>query len=455
MPLSARVAQWHGPFQRGLTRLSQPWYTAAVVFLLALAVRVTYNLTVVSHYVPTSDALQYDELARHLLQWHCFCEHAPAHYTTVRLPLFPVFLAGVYVIAGVNTLDGRLALSVVGAITCVLVSMMARDLFGKRTGLLAGLIAATYPQLFVYDAWLYSESLAICLFAASCLTMMRAIPKPLGWRWLLVGVLLGLTALTRPNGIYGLLAVLAWLALAALARTLTWKRATIGSALILLGCLIVLTPWTIRTAIVTDGAFAPFGTGSGIVIAGAYNDTISSNPSYGGFWVNPLDVPADAAVMRQFPTDCWGVCEVEYDQAARTLGIDWAFSHLQLLPRLLWLRMVQFWRPALPSAQGGLPISQSLANIYPAIIICLALLGLILVLKRRRLDALLPCFFGATVVLGALLFYGSVRLRAPLEPFLVVLASGAIGWIIQRLRQRRLSQMEQAHEVAVIAQRPA
>lgn len=225
---SATSVHWRLSLQEGITRLSQPRASALVIFLLALAARVTYNLTLAANYIPSSDALEYHQLARNLLQWHCYCLFAPGQPTTYRPPLFPLFLAGVYWLTGANPLYGRLALSVVGAVTCVLVSLIARDLFGRRAGLLAGLIAATYPQLVIYDAWLYSESLAVCLFVASCLAMMRASHKPPGWQWLLVGVLLGLAALTRPNGIYALLAVLAWVALAVLKRALTWKRATIG-----------------------------------------------------------------------------------------------------------------------------------------------------------------------------------------------------------------------------------
>jgi 4-amino-4-deoxy-L-arabinose transferase-like glycosyltransferase len=152
MPRAGRRAGWRWSLQAGLTRLSRPRPAAVAIFILALAVRVTYNLTIATNYTPTSDAHEYDQLARNLLQWHCYCIFAPGHATTYRPPVFPLFLAGVYLLSGAHPLAGRLALSVVGAVTCMLVCVMARDLFGRRTGLLAGVIAATYPQLFVYDA---------------------------------------------------------------------------------------------------------------------------------------------------------------------------------------------------------------------------------------------------------------------------------------------------------------
>ncbi len=446
MSLSVRMSSWRQGFA---DLLSQPRYVSILTFALALIVRVTYNLTVAHNYIPVHDAAEYDQLARHLLDWQCYCSTAPTHPTTYRPPVFPFFLAGVYLVSGADPLHARLALSIVGSITCVLVSIIARDLFGKRAGLLAGVLAATYPQLFIFDAWLYSESLAICLFVASCLAAMRVVRQPISWRWLLVGALFGLTALVRPNGVYALVAVFLWAILALWKHALTLRRAAAGVTLIVLGCLIIITPWAIRNALVTRGAFIPLSTGSGIVIAGAYNDRAYADPSFRGTWINPLSVPGDAASMQQFPSDCWGVCEVARDETARDLGIHWVLTHLQLIPGLIGLRLVQFWSPASPPTEAGLPIRYWLAALYPAAIICLAGIGLF-VLNWRRLDGLLPLLFGAVIIAGALVFYGSPRMRAPLEPFLIILASGAILWLSARGRSiyQRLSKQEREPVVA-------
>jgi hypothetical protein len=103
----------------------------AAVFLLALGVRVFYNVTVARNYVPIHDAADYNAMALHLLNEHCLCI-APHVPTTVRPPLFPLFLAGVYALPGADPLHARLALSVVGVGTCVLTALIACEVAGWR-----------------------------------------------------------------------------------------------------------------------------------------------------------------------------------------------------------------------------------------------------------------------------------------------------------------------------------
>ena len=414
-------------------RLGQPRIASALVFTLALLVRVIYNLTVARGYVPLHDAAQYDFLGHNLLRWHCYCLYAPGHPSTERSPLYPLFLAAVYLVSGYNSLHARLALSVVGSITCVLTAAIARDLFGRRAGLLAGLIAATYSQLFIFDAWMYSESFAICLFTACCFVVMRVVRRPVGWHWLLAGGLLGLVALARPNGIYAWIAVAVWAIVAVRTRMVSLRRGALGVALFTLGCAIVLAPWTLRNYIVTGGAFAPFTTGGGEVIAGAYNDGAYSFPEYQGGWVNALLIPSEAPVFKAFPADCWGPCEVRRNGAGTQLGLHWLATHLRDMPRLLVYRMRQLWTPASPPGEAGMPIWRPFAVLYPTLVLLLAAVGASALLRRWRepiaRDALVPVTFAATVVAGALIFYGSPRMRSPMEPLLVVAATGGILWL--------------------------
>jgi 4-amino-4-deoxy-L-arabinose transferase-like glycosyltransferase len=435
-------------------------YASALIFVLALAVRVTYNLTVERNYVPRGDAIVYDLLGQRLIQWHCLCLHAPNHPITVRPPLFPLFLAGVYLLTGHDPLHARLALSVVGAVTCVLTSLIARDLFGRWPALVAGLVAATYPQLFINDAWLYSESFATCLLAASCLMMMRIVRMPVGWRWLAAGILVGLAALARPNGIYALIAILIWAALAVRSGLLPVKRAVLGVALVTLGAVAVLTPWTVRNYVVTGGAFVPTTTISGSVIAGAYNDLALSDRYYRGSWINPLNIPQFAPSIRTvLQPDCWGPCEVALDHTTAQLGEQWALGHLSSLPKLEFWRMVQFWAPASSVNEAGMPIWRPFATLYPTLVLLLAITGLAAVWARWR-EALIPLLLGASFVAGAIIFYGSPRMRAPMEPLLVVAATGGAFWLVglARLTWQRWALSRQrptAEPVTVAASRDA
>jgi 4-amino-4-deoxy-L-arabinose transferase-like glycosyltransferase len=398
---------------------------------------VIYNLTVARNYIPQHDAAMYVGLAQNFLKWGCYC-FGPGMPTTYRPPVFSLFLAQVFLVTSPNTLYARIALSVVGALTCVFVALIARDVFGPRVGALAGLMAATYPQLFIWDAWLYSESLAVCLFTASCLVVMRVVNRPVGWRWALAGGLLGLTALTRPNGIYALGAVVIWAIGALRMRLIPPPRALAGTLVLVAGCLAILAPWTVRNYIVTGGAFVPLSTGTGDVIAGAYNTAAITWPWRRGSWVNALIVPywspQDRALLVQAELrPCWGACEVAKDHVATGLGIRWAESHVRDLPNLMVFRMMQFWSPASPIGEAGMPIGRPFAVGYPVLVFILAAVGF--VTHRRQWRALLlPWLFGAIVVVGALVFYGSPRMRAPLEPILLVMAAGGLAYVLALAR---------------------
>ncbi len=444
------------------------------IFALALAVRVFYNLTVARNYVPLHDAADYDAIARHLLNEGCFCT-APHIPTTFRPPLFPLFLALVYQVGGANPLHARLALSVVGAGTCLLAALIARDLFGWRAGLVAGLIAATYPQLFIWDAWLYSESLAIFSYAACCLVALRLARSQRSlrtwggrWRWLAGGALFGLTALVRPNGVYALLAFIGFLVVAAAApalsrrlsaphpsasaqrlsrrvaqlgaslqwiapRKLSWRRAWLGALLLCVGFAVTLAPWVARNYVVTGGDFIPFTSIDGVVIAGAYNDLVYQQPIFQGQWANPSLVPAYLRATGPQPKNCGPRCEVARSQQLSHLGEQWALSHLTELPFLVIYRMDALWTPASSPAEEGMPIWPAFATLYPLAVILLAFWGMGMLIVRRRWQGLIPILFVAMVTLGAMVFYGSPRMRAPMEPLLVVFAAVTLIWLFDTL----------------------
>src|SRR6266581_1003812 len=182
--------------QRSSMKRIKPILPAIGIFCLALTVRIIYNKTVAYHYYPLHDSAFYQGIAFHLLKEHCFCLEAYVP-TVYRAPLWPFTIAGLSLIFGSSDYFARLFLSLVGSGTCVLVYLFARDLFSWRIGVLAGMFAAIYPELYIYDGWLYTESLYIFLLFAVCYGLYRIQRNKtdkLGWRswrmWLSCGVLL-------------------------------------------------------------------------------------------------------------------------------------------------------------------------------------------------------------------------------------------------------------------------
>mgnify|MGYP001191870790 CR=1 FL=1 len=414
------------------------WITPVAVFCLALAVRLIYNLTVARGYVAVYDAGQYERIAQHLLNEHCFCDY---NYlpTIERGPIWPAIIASVYFLFGPQNLYARLLLSLIGSGTCLILYYFGKDLFkSKRYGLLAGSIGALYPGLFVYDGWLYSESVYTFLFLL-CVYSLYRFQCTTQRRWIITsGIALALALLTRTNEIIAFGMIASW-ALIVGYYTIVPRRtilfASVGIALI---AVVVILPWSIRNYVVSH-KIVPITTGGDIVLAGAYNDSVFNIPTLGnvGMWVTPQQI--SPSVVYHWP--CLGTCSDLWGEhpELKKAAVHWITTHLTLLPKLWLLHFWNIWVPGVPD--GVFPFDQAPASRHwssylirlmirriPIWIILLAGCGTI-VLWRTKWRDLLPIVLaiGWTIV-QCILLYGSIRFRAPIEPMLVLLATGALIW---------------------------
>jgi 4-amino-4-deoxy-L-arabinose transferase-like glycosyltransferase len=419
----------------------KPFLPAMLLFCLALLVRVLYNVTVASAYYPEYDSAAYQSIAFNIIDEHCFCLH-PYITTVYRPPLWPWLIAGLSLIFGRADIYDRLFLCCLGAGTCVLIYLFARELFGRRIGLIAGLMACIYPALYLYDGWLYTESLYNFLLTAICYCVLR-IQRDSGQRkrlWLLCALLLALLALTRPNGILVLALVIGW------TLVLTWRKILHSRALIhmVFAALVVallLVPWTMRNYLVAH-SFVPVATGDGTVLLGAYNDSILTNTNNQGIWINPLKTtPQNKQLLQPFPLyTCTAPCEIAREEASKIAAEQWIKAHLSSMPTLLFYHLRNFWTPYtreadLPMERFPAQTSSALVHImsttFPLVIFALAAPGLIVTMKRFWRELLFAYLVLLATLGQALFYYGSSRFRAPVEPLLVLLAAGTCWWLFQ------------------------
>jgi 4-amino-4-deoxy-L-arabinose transferase-like glycosyltransferase len=436
---------------------------AIVVFCLALLVCIIYNLTVARHYFPLHDSLAYRTLAFHLLDEHCYC-WTPHVITVSHGPLWPFLIAGISLIVGSAEFFDRLFLCGLDAGTCVLIYLFARDLFGKRIGLIAGLFACIYPALFIYTGWLYTEALSTFLQTAVCYTVFRIQRDGGGrglWRWLLCAVLLALLSLSHPNGILVVGLVLAWAAL------LYWRKLVPRTMLLsaVLGVAVacaLIAPWTIRNYVVSHG-LVPVASGGGTVLLGAYNDQVLIDRTHLGGWVGPGQAVPQVTVPFTSHV-CPAPCEVALENAETVAAIHWVQAHPGDIPLLVFLHVRNFLTPYTHEAdmpmdrfpaQRSSMIVRAMSDTIPVVVMLLAALGFVVTLRRYWRELL----FGYLVILSTLaeivVFYGNSRFRSPIEPLLILLGAGALWWLTETgpgtlysRRSRRLSAVS-TEEVSV------
>lgn len=435
-----------------MERRFSPYLPAVGVFCCALVVRVVYNMTVAKGYIPEYDAIFYNTIAIHLNTEHCYCLQSNVPDFD-RAPLWPFLIAALYAILGFHNLSARLFLCLLGSCTCLLTYFLARDVFNRKIALVVGIIAALYPGLFIYDGWLYSESVYMFFvmgFTYALFRLQRA-PRP-GWM-IGCGISLAGAALTRPNGIGLLVLVLIWAGVMLRIRLLSWRK--VGQSVLVITCLALglIAPWTFRNYMESH-QFILVATGSGQQLAGLYNDAALTSRYFGdpGLWL-------PASQVRPPLTDRSDAGETAY-------ALRWIRSHLTEMPYLFSLHFINMWRPY--TSEEGLPVREFptrlsskvvwfLMNTTPIGIIFLAFCGLVVTFRSKWKELLGTYLVIGLTIVVCIVLMGSSRFRSPIEPHLVLLTGGAIWWLTANepgtlralLRKRREVNPNEAEPAAV------
>jgi len=186
------------------------WCLAGIA-AVALIVRVAYlfqidDLVFFHHLV--GDAESYDTWAERIAagQWW-----GPESF--YQAPLYPYFLAIVYRLVGHDVWLVRLVQCVLGSLGCVLVAVAGTHFFGRHSGLIAGLLLAVYPPAIFFDGLIQKASVAFFLTAGVLALIAWSMKELTVWRWVIVGLVLGLLALTWEQALALAPVVAVWLLL--------------------------------------------------------------------------------------------------------------------------------------------------------------------------------------------------------------------------------------------------
>ena len=176
-----------------------------------------------------------------------------------RPPLVPLVLAVFYAAFPASLYVAAFVSAAVGTLTCLVVAVLARDLWG-RPGFGAGLVlAGAWPVFIYYSARLSTEAMMSLLLAALVLSMVALsrgadgpVRRSLG-RAALAGGVLGLSALCRPTMLAGFATVPLWAATCL--RAPSARRAALAGV-VLLAAVLTILPWTARNRL-SSGEFIP------------------------------------------------------------------------------------------------------------------------------------------------------------------------------------------------------
>jgi 4-amino-4-deoxy-L-arabinose transferase-like glycosyltransferase len=358
-------------------------------------------------YVPRHDDRAYLLHALALDRTHAYpVYHLAGHTvpTAYRAPGWPFVLAIVHAVGGDGLLAPRLVLAALGAAVVAGVGAVAAEIWGRRTALVAMGIAAVSPVLVVFGASLLSEPLFAALALASMACALHARGRA-GWA-VAAGVLAGGAALTRPEGLFLVLAV---------ALCAGGRRAALAVAVVAVLCVV---PWTVRNALVMH-AFVPVSTEAGNTLAGTYNQRSLHDARWRDPRLSDL-YPAQRAAHRGD--------EVGVDTALLHAVGRWVLDH-PLYPLRVAYENGQRLTGAVPTSYSVTSLRVVSLPPWPApwvragllLVSALALAGAFLPAARRAPPG---WWLGLALVgLAALMVNGEQRFAFPLQAWLAPLAA--------------------------------
>jgi len=402
---------------------------------------------------PVYDATAYAAIAANLEQGEGFTVGAGATQPSSNYsPGLPLLVAGLHELTGgAHERFARLVLALIGTLAIPPTYLLARrlrrlmpfDASGEdnaSAGVISGLVAAAavaiYPALVEYQGMLMTEPLSATLLSTSILAIFWAADREGRVAWLLPGVLLGATAMVRPEYL-GVGLLLALVVFARRARG-EWRLGLEQAAVLLAGLALVVAPWTLRNVVALDRA-VPISTGGGqVLFAGTYLPS-DGNPEEVGAEVvarHPgLFRPGEAERLRleqilarlaasRYP-------ELETDQALARMGREQLWDNVSEEPlEYSGFVAAKVWRIW---SQGPRAVMHEPGwQLLHCALVAFGLLGLTILAWRRRWEALvLGTVLVAITALSALLVASPRRLLVML-PLLAALAGAGACLLAQR-----------------------
>jgi 4-amino-4-deoxy-L-arabinose transferase-like glycosyltransferase len=421
------------------------WFvlTLAVLALLGIGLRIGFAVAWEDGTTLVGDPKFFQQAAASLSQGHGyavpFLGKGQPVPTALHPPAFPGILALFDFVKLQSDSAHRIALAFISAVSVVVMGLLGRRLMSSGAGLVAAAFAAFSPLWVQWGGRLLSESVYLVVIPLLLWVALETVDRPSWWIFGVVGLVIGVAALTRSEAIA--FTVVLGVPLILLGSRDWRKRATYAMVLVA-GVVIIVGPWLVRNEIQLGGF--TLSTDNGTTWAGAYTPATFSpaNPLYGS--VDNETQFADTAVFLKEGTPPDGAkawTERPLEDAVGNVGMTFARRHLSDLPGVVLAREGRLW--------GVYSIGTQLHNddvdgfyiagwFFEWISLPLAVAGAVILGKRSRRHLVVIVTPVIIAAINAALFIGSTRLRAVAEPSIFLLASIAIVSAFSRLGRSTL-----------------
>jgi hypothetical protein len=411
------------------------WTLAAIAFG-ALVLRVVYVLVSRQHHEFGGDAFFYHEGANLLADGKGFISPFTKHAEQAgeHPPLYLVYLAIPSVFGAQSVLAHLLWSTLLGVGTVTAIGLAGREVAGERVGLIAAVLAAIYPNLWVPDGSLMAESMAMLTTAFAILFAYRYWRDPSVGRLALVGLAGGLGALSRSELLLVVPLMVVPLALLAPGPTRRdrWRGIVAGA----LAALAVMAPW-IGYNLTRFEKPEFLSTQFGPLLSAANCDDI-----WRGHHRSYYSIECTERIrVRAVPP---GLDQSEQDAIYRREALEYIGDNAELIPGVVAARLGAILglynrelQINIDSVIEGRELALARAGMYSFYAMAILAAAGAVILRRSRRAPVFPLLAPPVMVLATVvLTYASTRFRAAAEVSLCILAAVALEAVWTALRRR-------------------
>jgi 4-amino-4-deoxy-L-arabinose transferase-like glycosyltransferase len=346
----------------------------------------------------------------------------PLGATSWMAPIYPLIMAATFEIFGIFSRQAAMALilflSIVSALSCVLLYFIGERLYNAQVGFLAAFLLAIYPPSINYAVRnLWDTTLFTCCLLLIILMFLKLVNRSdiKGSFWL--GMMLGFTALINPIVVIAIPFTFVGLFLNSnITRGAIIKRLSLT---IIAFCL-VISPWLVRNYLVF-GQFTFIKSNFGYELYKGMNDETRDNEEH---------LVSRTHISRVFTESERQFLE-QSDEATRNRfllqkGVNFILEHPLLYIEQTIVRFFRFWTYMKPIDRWEANISLILF----LILLTLSIIGLIISKMNRRDVQLVLLFLLALPLPYYFTLVRAFRYRFPIEPILIVFAAYTVYRVI-------------------------
>ena len=343
--------------------------------------------------------------------------------TLLRSPAYPFALAKIFQLSNHRYDVARIAGCAFASLGLAMLLTFCALRFGYLPAVIGGTTLTLDYSVMQSAGMIATESLAILVFAATFLLVVRAWDAQSYGSWFAAGIGFAILMLTRGIWSLGLLLLIATAGVCLLPAirkrwaTFRWSHL----AVFLLTAILFAMPWWIRNCM-TTGHFTPFGLAGSCGFVGAYCDEAVANR---GQWQSDVFNQNQIEVQKRVDMDKISLADLEYmtGQESMRKTKSWCAANWNRIPKLMLDRGMSHWGFYTPD----IPLIVQIANVS---LIVIGLLGCLFCTGSIRGVFIVVLVLDSLLVMLTWEHLG--RYAIPIRPVVHLGYGLAISWLAGR-----------------------